>query len=414
MATSPLDRIWRDHWGVHALTPVVTADVGVLRSRLLDLITANPSDPLACNLSDDAGRWIPVAEEFRAAHVNSVIVASTDLDDAADPYAVMPVNRPPDDYRAPFRMVVGRRSVLLYVNHVVGDASLMTLLGSRLVRGQMVSLSDVGRRVGVRHLLRMAARQSGRHWREWIGRRRAVRALWAAERAYAENRELETESAASTVSVGVVLDADRYREFKVWRAANGAGVSITALMAAAAFRAFRSEGVAVADDGLYVLVDLRRYLSPENSCLTGNLAVSVMLPTDLTDADTISRDLRALLNSAQAVPTVLKAIGIQCISVFKRTAAKGPEVRPGRVRMTFNSMLGNPGTDDIPWRDRSQARYLGMSYPIAAGGLSVFACVVDDRMEFSASFRSDLIDRETAQRALNRLMDMPALLSATV
>ena len=55
-----------------------------------------------------------------------------------------------------------------------------------------------------------------------------------------------------------------------------------------------------------------------------------------------------------------------------------------------------------------------MSYPIAAGGLSVFACVVDDRMEFSASFRSDLIDRETAQRALNRLMDMPALLGATV
>jgi len=139
-----------------------------------------------------------------------------------------------------------------------------------------------------------------------------------------------------------------------------------------------------------------------------------MLPTDLTDADTISRDLRALLNSAQAVPTVLKAIGMQLFSVFKRTAAKGPEVRPGRVRMTFNSMLGNTGADDIPWRDRSQARYLGMSYPIAAGGLSVFACVVDDRMEFSASFRSDLIDRETAQRALNRLMDMPALLSATV
>ena len=219
-------------------------------------------------------------------------------------------------------MVVGRRSVLLYVNHVVGDASLMTLLGSPTgagADGQPVRRRAPGRCASPAPDGGAAVRPA-LAW--WIGRRRAVRALWAAERAYAESRALETESAASTVSVGVVLDADRYREFKVWRAANGAGVSITALMAAAAFRAFRSEGRRRRR---------RRPLRPGGPaplsvaripCLTGNLAVSVMLPTDLTDADTISRDLRALLNSAQAVPTVLKAIGIQ-ISVFEADGREG-------------------------------------------------------------------------------------------
>ena len=141
------------------------------------------------------------------------------------------------------------------------------------------------------------------------------------------------------------------------------------------------------------------------------LAVSVLVNTALSDPVRISRDLRALIRSAIAIPALLKGVVLQS---FSRRLPFGPRRGAGgcgnSVRMTFNSMQRNPGIATIPWLDRSRARYMGMSYPIAPNGISVFACIVDDRMEFSASFRSDVLDRAAVQRALNRLQDMPGLL----
>ena len=63
-----------------------------------------------------------------------------DLDDTPDPYAVLPAHRPPTGYRPPFRMVVGRRSILFYVNHVIGDVMVITQLTSQLAQGNFVGL----------------------------------------------------------------------------------------------------------------------------------------------------------------------------------------------------------------------------------------------------------------------------------
>ena len=175
MRTSRLDRVWREHWAVHALSPVVTADVGELRARFAEFMEANPADPLSCILSDDATRWLPVPAAQREVHATQVIVDGIDLDDTPDPYAVLPAHRPPTGYRPPFRMVVGRRSILFYVNHVIGDVMVITQLTSQLAQGNFVGLI-AGARFGVPLLVKMTATQSLVHGRGWMRHRRPAAA----------------------------------------------------------------------------------------------------------------------------------------------------------------------------------------------------------------------------------------------
>ena len=84
------------------------------------------------------------------------------------------------------------------------------------------------------------------------------------------------------------------------------------------------------------------------------------------------------------------------------------------VTMTFNSMPQNPGIDHIPWTDPEQARYLAMSYPISDDGISVFASAIEGKVEFSAAFNPNVLDRNAVRRALTRLQDMPSLLSSQI
>jgi hypothetical protein len=247
------------------------------------------------------------------------------------------------------------------------------------------------------------------HWREWRQHKRSANRGAAVHDAATESARTSpsTPATATTEAVGTVLTCAGYQDFNTWRKASYPGLSATALMASAAFIALTSEHILVSGDGFYTLVDLRRHLPKNQGLRPANLAKSAYVPADMANPAEVGAGLKQLVESARAVPALFSG----ALSAAMGRTTPEASVRPtGGVAMTFNSMMRNPGVDHIPWADPSQARYITMSYPIGADGISVTACAVEGQIEFSASFNPGALDRRAAQRAVNRLQDIPSLL----
>ena len=407
--TSYLDRTWRDHWGVLALRPIQPPDVTELRKSMVEFMARTPDHPLSCNLAADGRRWLPVAESQRESHVANLIVSGPAADGTDDPHAMVMKQRPADGATAPYKIVVGEESIISYFAHVAGDAVVISPFAVLMALGDVEGLRPLGADAGLPTAARMFAKELGAHWREWWRHLRSVDAPMAPEAlpATAPNQAVPAE----TTAVGMPLSVDGFKAFKAWRKATFPEMSATALMASATYLAFAAEGLPINRNAFYTLVDLRRHLPKNQARRPGNLAKSVLLQSDLADPERVGRDLRALVDSARGVPALLTGAVSEALRPSGGHAAASDAAV---VTMTFNSMPQNPGIDHIPWTDPEQARYLAMSYPISHDGISVFASAIEGKVEFSAAFNPNVLDRNAVRRALTRLQDMPSLLSSQI
>lgn len=406
--TSYLDRTWLNRWTVLTIAPIVAPSLDELRSKMADFMTTDPDHPLCCTLEDGGRRWRPVPSGERWRHVREIIVSGGPyyLD---DPFTYLDQHRPDEASTAPFKIMVGPDSMTFYFLHACGDAAVFSPFSVLMSLGDVESLRSLRADAGFGVATKILLREGRSHWREWWNHVRSSNAVATSA------RDVEAHPAArgpnATTAVGTVLDATAFGHFKAWRKENLPEVATTAAMASAAYLALAAEGVPVNPRGLYTLVDLRRHLPEGQSLRPGNLAKGVFIPADLSDPMAVGAGLKQLVSSARAVPALFAGA---LAAALRRTTPAAGAGDCTEVTMTFNSMMRNPGVDDIPWTDPSEASYITMSYPSASDGISISACAVAGRLLFSASFDPDQIDANAVDRALRRLRDMPALLTESL
>ena len=405
--TSFLDRTWSEHWTVMALRPIRPPDVAALRADMVEFMASNPDHPLSCNLAADGRRWLPVAPSERESHIANLIVSGTAVDGVDDPHALLMEHRPADDAAAPYKVIVGEESIILYFAHVAGDAVVFSPFSVLMALGDVEGLRPLRADAGLPTVARVFAKEFGAHWREWW---RHLRSATAPAATGATGVVAPRPLVAETTAVGMPLSVEGLNSFKAWRKETCPEISAAALMASATYLAFAAEGLPINRDAFYTLVDLRRHLPKNQALRPGNLAKSLLVHTDLADPIRVGDDLRGLVDSARGVPALLSGAVSEAL---RRSRGHGHGTAPASavVTMTFNSMMRNPGIEHIPWTDPAEARYLGMSYPIGGDGISVFACAVEGKIDFAASFNPNVLDRDAVHRALVRLQDMPSLLS---
>ncbi|MCV7420827.1 hypothetical protein H7K45_09785 [Mycobacterium yunnanensis] len=402
--TSYLDRTWLNRWTVLTIAPIVTPSLDELRGKMVDFMTADPTHPLCCTLEDGGKRWRPVPRDERWRHVKDTIVSGGPyyLD---DPFAYLDQHRPDEGSTAPFKVMVGPDSMTFYFLHACGDASVFSPFSVLMSLGDVDGLRALRGDAGLPVATKILFKEARPHWREWWNHLRSSHTAPAAP-GDGEAHPV-TPRPNATTAVGTVLDATAFAHVKAWRKQAMPGVATTALMASATYLALAAEGVPVNPRGLYTLVDLRRHLPQDQSSRPGNLAKGVFIPADLGDPTSVGAGLKQLVSSARAVPALFS--GALAVALRRTTPSPVAGDRTEEVTMTFNSMMRNPGADDIPWTDPSEASYVTMSYPSASDGISVSACAIAGRLLFSASFDPNRIDAHAVDRALKRLLDIPAL-----
>lgn len=406
--TSYLDRTWLNHWTVLSLAPIHSPDVDELRTKMVRFMESDPCHPLCCTLEDEGKRWRPVAPEDRLRHVMDTIVPGGPFS-LGDPYPYLDAHRPDSASTAPFKVMVGPDSIILYFAHACGDAAVFSPFSVLMALGDVDGMRPLRADAGLGVALKIFLKEAGPHWREWWShlRSRDADESGAPDRTSTPERSRQTE----TTATGTLLAANEFDAFKVWRKSIFPDLSTNALMASAAYLALAAEGIPVADNGFYTLVDLRRHLPKKQSLRPGNFAKSAFIPADMTDPAAVGAGLRQLVSSSRAVPALLSG----ALSVaLGRSTSSAPHGGEGPLTMTFNAMMRNPGVEHIPWVDPSNARYITMAYPVGSNGISVGACAVEGQLLFSASFDPNRLDARVVTRALERLHDIPALLEPRI
>ncbi|TQR86305.1 hypothetical protein D8S82_12030 [Mycobacterium hodleri] len=403
--TSLLDRTWRDHWSVLMLSPIKAPTVAELRSKMLEFMAENPRHPLSCTLEDGGKRWRPVAVGDRERHVEEAIVPGESFD-VEHPFDYIDGNRPAGPSTAPYKVVVGADSMVMYFDHVVGDIAAFAPFAVLMSLGDVHGLKGLAADAGLPVATKIFLKEVRPHWRDWWqhARTKAVTAPVAvgAQHAIAHR-------APTTTGRFVVVSAEEFGAFKAWRKSTCPDIATTALMASATFVALEREGVPLNDKGFYTLVDLRRHLPKKQALRPGNLAKSAYIDADMRDPAAVGEGVRQLIESTRAVPALVAgAVSAGLRKSTRETAAAHLEP----VTMTFNSMMRIPGIAHIPWTRPSEAYFVATSYHVGVNGLSVSACAVEGGMCIAASFDPTRVDPDVVARALGHLRDMPALLEA--
>ena len=401
--TSWVDRAWSQYWSVLSLSPIDRPDPAELRADLLEFMESEPTNPINCVLSADGRRWLPVDPARREEHLDRVLVTIGPID-FVDPYAHVYQHAPAPSERAPYKVLVGPDSLTCFVSHVLGDAVVVSSFAVLLALGDVPGLGYLRPNSGLPVATRLLGSQVRAHYRQWWQHFRspATRVQIPGVAPVVVPARHRTEAVAHRVGPEAVARLAR------WRKETHPDVSMSALVAGAAYRALRRNGVALNPGGCYTLIDLRRYLPAKEALRPGNLVKSVYIPAQMDDPAAIGAGIRDAVESARAVPALL--IG----AVHAARGQKNPAPGPARIEgltMTFNYMMRNAGVDHIPWRDTGSPHYLTMSYPGAADNLAVFACGVAGGIDFSASFAPEVVDSSAVRLALRELDDMPGLLS---
>lgn len=402
--TSYLDRTWRNHWTVLALTPIKPPNIDVVHAKYLEFMESDPTHPLCCTLEDGGKRWQPVPAAQRRAHVERIIVGGRSCD-LEDPFTYITDNQPPDGYTAPFKVVIGADSITSYFAHATGDAAVFSPFSVLMSLGDVEGLKPLRANAGLGVASKIFLKEVSAHWRDWWTHSRSAEVVTPTATVAADPLAQPT---GTTTAVGMKLSHEEFGRFKAWRKANHPDLSATALMASAAYRALAGQGLPVNPAGFYTLVDLRRHLPKNQSLRPGNLAKSVFIPADMDSPADVATGLRRLVDTARSVPALLAGA---VSAALRRESHDEAASESGPVTMTFNSMVRLPGLEHVPWSDPSRAQYFTMSYPAGANGVSVAAVSVEGQVIFSASFDPGILGKDAVSTALEQLRDMPALLS---
>lgn len=411
LSVGALDRPWHRHFSSLAVGPLKVPTVEALRELFAGLMADDPELPLLCTIGDDGKRWVPVPAGERDAFLARVVSSSAEMP-FDDTVGHIERHRPPVDTDLPLSVVLGPESVVIYFSHLLGDANTFSRAALMIATADGAGLATLRERASFRDALRILRSETSAHWREWArlampGRGTTDGAVPAGP---VSRPPRPIADAPDPRAAEAVLTNAQVSALTKWRNQNCRGVSITAVLTSAVYRALVEHGVPMDGDGFYSLFDLRRYLPAEQQGMVGNLAKSVYLSADLTDPAAIAAAMDAVIDSARPVPGLVAGAAVTRI----RPPQHDDVQTPGPISMSFSSMPTLPGLADLPWLRDTGRRYVGYGYPVGVRGISIFAIRLRDRMELTASFDGRVIDPAVARRALAELTDVHRLLGARV
>jgi hypothetical protein len=404
--TSCLDRTWLDHWTVLGLAPIKAPALDDLRSKMLDFIAENPRHPLACTLEEGGRRWHPVPVEDRERHVDELIVPGGKFD-IDEPFDHLDRNRPAVASTAPFKVVVGSDTMVLYFDHAAGDIAVFAPFALLMSLGDVDGLTTLAADAGLPAATKILLKTIRPNWRGWW--QHARNPDGAVPRALGALDAVSARRTPTTTARGARVSPAEFSAFKDWRRKTCPELATTALMASATFVAMEREGIRLNDRGFYTLVDLRRHLPKKQALRPANLAKSAYITADMRDPEAIGDGVKRLVDSARAVPALVAGAVSAALATTSRDVG-ATSLEP--LTMTFNSMMRIPGIEHFPWTDPRDARFITMSYHVGVNGISVSACAVEGGMSMSASFDPTRVDAAAVSRALAHLRDMPGLLES--
>ncbi|HEX3790745.1 MAG TPA: hypothetical protein VHW44_22985 [Pseudonocardiaceae bacterium] len=398
-----IDRPWIGYRSVMLATPLAVSTAEEIRRVLADQLSDHPSAPLSGRIDERAGRWVPVPRAERAAHLDRVLISSGDLEpDGIEAHVGAHVAAAASDL--PFVVVVGTRSICVFMSHAVGDATVLSRLMLALARADRRGLDAIASRAGTTTPLRALVRQVRPHHRQWLEQLRHP----AAPPALGTPDPAEPATPPRPAFAGAVLGGPALRDLTRWRNANAPGVSLTSVLTSATYRALTEQGLNIHGGGCYTLVDIRSQLPKTEELPYGNLAKSLYLAADLSDPKVVAVAMREAVDSARAIPAIVVATAT---SPLRGPVLAQPHPRGAPLMFTMNSMPTLPGLSDLPWAgDSSGRRFFGVGLSAGPGGITVFALRMRDHMQLTASFDETTAAPDAVRGALETLADPASLM----
>jgi hypothetical protein len=199
-------------------------------------------------------------------------------------------------------------------------------------------------------------------------------------------------------------------ELKRWRKANAPGVSSAALTFAVAERARAELGHASATPPL-VLFDARRYLARRDREVAGNFCAGLYLDVAEPFHPQAFHDR---MGSAAELGRPLTALSVGLLRTRLRPAHDTPEP-VGPVWNTAHTYLGRPpDIARLPWLDDGRLPYyIGMLTPAGPNGITLGYTEIGHRINVTASFNDNVIDRAEVAAMLELMCTDPARLLHT-
>jgi hypothetical protein len=207
----------------------------------------------------------------------------------------------------------------------------------------------------------------------------------------------------------VSIDNAALRGLTRWRNANARGVSPTAVYTSAVHLALREQGIPMAENGFYTLLDMRGLVRPDGQPVWGNLSKALYLTVDVADPRAVHEALEAARTTQRALPAALLGTLSSALALPRPPAAQAP-VSP--VRLTFNSMPTLPGLAELPWLTDTH-RFFGFGPSLGPGDISVFAIRLRDHLELIDSFDEATAPATAVRAAVVAMAESPALPAAT-
>lgn len=325
----------------------------------------------------------------------------------------------------PISIVTGADSISMNIAHVMADGYHMGRLLHAVIetanRGQLPPWAT--RTVQDRPLRSAVWNFFGRH----PARVAALRALVGARPAPAAepqvDAEVQVETAprtttavqASTVAwapseacVTRFSTPAAFAELKQWRKAHASGVSTAALTFAVAERARVELGHASTAPPL-VLFDARRYLPGREREVPGNFCAGLYL--DVAEPFH-PRAFHDQMGAANELGRPLTAMSVGMLRARRRAEQPESNGQVDPAWQTAHTYLGRPpDIARLPWLDDGRPPYyVGMLTPAGPNGLTLAATEIGNRINVSASFHDNVIDRADVVAMLELMCADPAAL----
>jgi len=385
---------------VRAAGPIRTPSIDLVRRLLIKLWRTDPGHPLLCRIDVAHGRRHLTGAGDLDRYLSSVIIEAPGDVDAVDLARLLQAESP--DGR-PFMIAMSDHAAAMRSAHVIGDTATANPWFFGLLKAgdpdralAMITAGPSSRFPVTAALINQFGRNPGG----------AIRALARALPLGPDGRpssmidtgvpELINETAAP--ELGVML--------RRWRVRHAPRASVAALWMAASIRALRTAGIDPGD-GVFTMINSRRYL-PAGASVRGNFAAGpYLVPDDLADPNSLGAELAA--TTSAGVPLILLS-AITARSLFRLgRPARIPQVAGGSPKI-YLSHLGSIADGDLDWdvTDRgSGARYVVAAEPAGPNAITYVFANGPHGMHLSATAHQECTDVAALRSALHRVASDP-------
>ena len=384
------------------LAGVTAAD---LRRAVRQLYAERPATKALLRLDRDAGRWRPVAAADLPAWADGLVI---DLGPADDAEAVVARLMAEPLRDRPLVFGAGGAYAGIRLNHATGDARVASPLFAEVMQAAASGRTARNPLPTVRlPLLRAVAHHFGRH----PGR------IPAALKVRRTPELLEPHAGQVPWTPAPAHHWARSApgataQLRRWRDEHAAGVSIAAVLFAAASAAFARCVDAAPRPGVVVLVDARRYLPP-GTPVDGNFASGQYVqPHDVTDPRAVHDAMTEQLSFGRSL-TMLALHNVRLGLLPRRATVPRTAAAHPRPQLSLTYLGRTDAYADLPWvAPDTERRMIDVVGTTGPEGVTVAIEEIGGTLHATTTYHANVFDAGDVAAATEALIRDPAALLA--